>query len=221
MSPRPRAMHDDAILDAASRVLDRIGPSRLRLEDVAREIGLSPSTLVLRFGSKRGLLLAVAERGVTSMSTEIAARRAIGTSPMDLVADVGACLLRFTKAPQLLANSLAFLQLSLEDEEFRQLTRRNARALTAEIRGLLTEAAAAGELADCSIPDLARAILAMTRGSLLTWSASGTRMPADKWVRGDLETLLRPYRASPPARRAGRRRPAAAGRSDRARAIRH
>ncbi|MCA1563440.1 MAG: TetR/AcrR family transcriptional regulator, partial [Acidobacteria bacterium] len=42
---------------AAIQVMARLGPVRLTLADVAREIGLSPATLVQRFGSKRGLLL--------------------------------------------------------------------------------------------------------------------------------------------------------------------
>lgn len=220
MSPRLKAVPDDEILDATSELLERLGPARLRLEDVAREVGLSPATLLLRFGSKRGLLLATTRRGIACMNTEFAARRAEADSPLAAVAEVGACLTRLTESPQLLSNSLAFLQLSLEDDEFRRLTRRHARALAAQMRGLLAEALAAGELVECSIPELARAIIAMSRGSLITWSASGTTVPADKWLRGDLETLLRPYRASRPARPRVRRRHAGSGRASRAGSIR-
>ena len=60
MCPRPRAASDADILDATARAMARLGPARLTLADVAREAGLSPATLVQRFGSKRGLLLAVA-----------------------------------------------------------------------------------------------------------------------------------------------------------------
>ena len=57
MSPRPKTAPDAAILEAAARLLARHGPARLRLEDVAREVGLSPATLLLRFKTKRNLLL--------------------------------------------------------------------------------------------------------------------------------------------------------------------
>ncbi len=222
MSPRPKALPDDEILDAASRLLDRLGPARLRLEDVAREVGLSPATLLLRFGSKRGLLLAVAARGITCLSAELAARRAEASSPLEaLLTQAGSKFVRLTETPQLLSNSLAFLQLSLEDEEFRRLTRRHARTLAAHIRGLLTEAREAGELIDCSIPELARAVIAMTRGSLITWSASGTSVPAHQWLRADLETLLKPYRVPQPAQRSVRRRSGARGRARKVRSIRH
>jgi AcrR family transcriptional regulator len=220
MSPRLKAVPDDEILDATGRLLERLGPARLRLEDVAREVGLSPATLLLRFGSKRGLLLAMAKRRIACMNTEFAARRAEADSPLEAIAEVGTCLTRLTEAPQLLSNSLAFLQLSLEDEEFRRLTRRHARTLAAEVRGLVAEARAAGELIECSIPELARAIIAMSRGSLITWTASGTTVPADRWLRGNLETLLRPYRTSRPAQPPARRRHARSGRARKARSIR-
>ena len=68
MSPRPKTAPDAAILEAAARLLARHGPARLRLEDVAREVGLSPATQLLRFKSKRKLLLAVAEHGISGMA---------------------------------------------------------------------------------------------------------------------------------------------------------
>ncbi|MDQ3742446.1 MAG: TetR/AcrR family transcriptional regulator, partial [Actinomycetota bacterium] len=61
--PRPKTVEDDAVLDAALRVVDRAGPAGLTLAAVAEEVGLAPATLVQRFASKRGLLLALAGRG--------------------------------------------------------------------------------------------------------------------------------------------------------------
>lgn len=53
MSPRPRRIDDAALLDAAGRVVSRLGPAKFTLADVAREAGLSPAALVQRFGSTR------------------------------------------------------------------------------------------------------------------------------------------------------------------------
>ena len=63
MSPRPRTVSDQAILAATARVIGDLGPAKLTLARVASEVGLAPATLVQRFGSKRGLLLALAESG--------------------------------------------------------------------------------------------------------------------------------------------------------------
>jgi len=59
MSPRPRTTSDEDLLKAVHAVVTRLGPN-LTLADVAKEAGVSAATLVQRFGSKRGLLLAFA-----------------------------------------------------------------------------------------------------------------------------------------------------------------
>ena len=59
MSPRPRTVSDAQILYATQRAMSRLGPTRMTLAAVAKEAGLSAATLVQRFGSKRGLMLAL------------------------------------------------------------------------------------------------------------------------------------------------------------------
>ena len=62
MSPRPQKASDAEIFMAATRVMSRLGPRELTLAHIANEAGLTASALVQRFGSKRGLLLAMSER---------------------------------------------------------------------------------------------------------------------------------------------------------------
>lgn len=50
-----------AILRAAQRLLDRYGPERVRMSDVAREAGFSRQAVYLHFGSRAGLLVALVE----------------------------------------------------------------------------------------------------------------------------------------------------------------
>ncbi|MFD8888404.1 helix-turn-helix domain-containing protein [Streptomyces erythrochromogenes] len=71
---RPRGVEDAVILRAAVRVMGRVGPAGLTLAAVAGEVGLVPGTLVQRFGSKRGLLLALADRSPTATPPATAAR---------------------------------------------------------------------------------------------------------------------------------------------------
>ncbi|HEX6032044.1 MAG TPA: helix-turn-helix domain-containing protein, partial [Tepidiformaceae bacterium] len=61
MAGRPRTISDAEILAGAARVLSRLGPGRMSLGHVGREVGLSPATLLQRFKSKRGLLLALSD----------------------------------------------------------------------------------------------------------------------------------------------------------------
>lgn len=194
MSPRPKRAPDAQILDAAARLLASLGPGRLRLEDVAREVGLAPATLLLRFKSKRQLLLAVAEHSVAGMAAHFQARRQAHPSPLHVVTEVCDFVRAVAEEPRQLAHMLAFLQLSLEDAEFGACAERHDAALQREIARLLDEAHARGELGSCSTNRLSRAVIALVRGSLLTWSAIGRHVSPERWIRDDLETLLAPYR---------------------------
>ena len=55
-SPRPIA--DEAILDAAMSVMYEQGPDALTFAAVSKVIGLSPATLVQRYGSKEAFVQA-------------------------------------------------------------------------------------------------------------------------------------------------------------------
>jgi hypothetical protein len=76
----------------------------------------------------------------------------------------------------------------------------NSIRIEAGYRALLDEAVAAGELKACDTRRLARAVGAMSGGSLIGWAVH-RRGTAKAWVRGDLTTLLDPHKASGHARR--------------------
>src|SRR5262249_26019001 len=76
MAPRPRETTDAAILEATARAMSRVGPARLTLAHVAKDLGIAPATLIQRFGSKRGLLLALAREVNASVGDQFAAIRA-------------------------------------------------------------------------------------------------------------------------------------------------
>jgi len=59
MSPRPRKASDDEIFAASQRVMMRRGPRELTLAEIGKEAGVTAGALVQRFGSKRGLMLAI------------------------------------------------------------------------------------------------------------------------------------------------------------------
>ncbi|MGE0042175.1 MAG: TetR family transcriptional regulator C-terminal domain-containing protein, partial [Vicinamibacterales bacterium] len=169
--------------------------------------GLAPATLIQRFETKRGLLLAVARRGGQAMAAQFAERRRQARYPLDAVTQVGTCVRRLADTPQTLANSLAILQLGLTDPEFGEISRAHERLLHAEIKRLLQEAIDDGEIAGATAQALARAVVALVRGSLLTWGFRRTGAP-DAWIRQDLNTLFAGYRQRRPAAARRRARPA-------------
>jgi AcrR family transcriptional regulator len=201
MSPRPRASTDEALLAATYRVVSRLGPN-LTLGDVAKEAGVSPATLVQRFGSKRGLLLAFAAMGSGDQGPMFAQIRAAHRSPLAAVYGVADCMAGMAKTPEILSNSLAFLQIDLVDPEFHKHAHAHSRGGQAEIKKLLDEAVAIGELRRCDTARLARAVQSIMGGSLVQWAVDRDGTAIER-LREDLEMLLRPRRG--PGRKARRR----------------
>ena len=190
MSPRPRATTDEAILAATHRIVSRLGPT-LTLADVAREAGVSPATLVQRFGSKRGLLLAFASAGAGGLGQEFDRIRRRSRSPLAAVYGVADCMAAMAGTPEMLSNSLAFLQMDLVDPEFHKHALAHSRAMEVEMTRLLDEAVASGELKRCDTTRLARAAQAIIGGSLIQWAVDREGTVVDR-LREDLEVLITP-----------------------------
>jgi AcrR family transcriptional regulator len=193
VTPRPRTISDADVLMAAQRTIARLGPARVTLADVASEARLAPATLVQRFGSKRGLLLALVEMAANSVDACFAEIRAVHRSPIAALVAAATEMTRQVKSPDELANGLAFLQLDVSDPDFHRVAVKNSRRLFAGYKALLDDAVAAGELTACDTARLARTVGAISGGSLIAWAIM-REGPAEHWVREDLMMLLAPYR---------------------------
>jgi AcrR family transcriptional regulator len=213
MSPRPRTVSDEEILAATARAIGRVGPLRLTLAHVAREVGLSPATLIQRFGSKRALLLAFARQGGGDDQAFMDGLRAEGRTALETARAFLLCFAGLAPSPKEMANNLAFLQIDLTDAAFHRITSRLFRSQHQALAGLLAEAQVEGELGPVDARALARVLLAVVNGSLLTWAVYRDG-PAAAWLARDVDLALEPYRTTrlsagpsasrPPSRRRGR-----------------
>ena len=80
--PRKRRTAEESraeILDAAERRLVAAGPSGIRLQEVAADVGVSHPTLLHHFGSREGLVEAVVARALDSLHAGLLA--AVRSSP--------------------------------------------------------------------------------------------------------------------------------------------
>jgi AcrR family transcriptional regulator len=167
MAGRPRTHSDDALLDAAERVLARAGVGGVTFAAVGREAGAAPSSLHARFGSKRALLLAVAARATPPQPrTDLPPREALMQLLLD-AADPIADRTSFT-------THFGFLALDVEDPDFNHHARRWTLALRAAIEQLLS---AAG-YADATTR--APAVHAAQQGALLLWALDGEGTAAER-----------------------------------------
>jgi AcrR family transcriptional regulator len=193
VSPARSKVSDDGILAAAQRAMRRRGPHELTLADIAGEAGVSPGRLVQRFGSKRALLLVLAERFAGSARATFDALRAAHPRPLAALRAYAACMADLAATPEALSRNLAYLHIDLTDPDFRRHLLTNLRDTRREIESLLRAAVAEGALSrGPGVQRLARAIEAVIGGSLMSWACYREGRVAD-WVRHDLDTVLQPH----------------------------
>lgn len=190
--PRKKLLPDADVLAAAGRVFARLGPSRFTLADVAQEAGLSPATLVQRFGSKRALMLAFAEHAASEARRPFEEAQAAGGSALEALRTALVHAMRPTPGRQELAGSLAFLVEDLADPALGAYAAQHARWTEASIRVLLEHAAARGELIGAEPARLAHALQAAWNGAMIQWALRG-RGTLPGWIGAVVDTLLAPY----------------------------
>jgi AcrR family transcriptional regulator len=180
-------------LDGVLALAHRVGPAKLTLAAAAREVGLSPATLIQRYGTKHKLLLAADRRGVELWVTPV--EEAEHPSPLDRVVEglVGAVDPDMT--PEAMANSVAMLQLDLVEPDFHAETLRGARRLRAALHRHLRAASDAGELRDAvDVAALATLVETTYHGAMVGWALHREgSLPAG--MRKQLQAVLAPLRA--------------------------
>ena len=193
---------DDEIFAAAQRAMTRRGPHELTLAHIGVEAGISPGRLVQRFGSKRALLLALAERFAGSAAIVFAGLSAAHRRPLAILRAYAMCMADLAATPDALSRNLAYLQIDLTDPEFRAHLQANARATRVEIESLLRSAVMEGVLRrDVDPLRLARTIEVVISGSLMTW-ACYREGSATAWIRRDVDAVLQPHLSAAPGSKA-------------------
>jgi AcrR family transcriptional regulator len=171
---RQKTIPDRDIIRAGARVLMRVGPARFTLADVANEAGLSPATLLQRFGSKRGLILAFARAAAAEATAPFEQARIQNHSPLAALRAglVGAA--RGLQSRQEVANSLGVLIDDIVDDEMRAAAVLHAEATEGAIRELLDAAMAAGEIESADSEELALSVQAAYNGAIIQWALRGS-----------------------------------------------
>lgn len=156
---RPRLRTDDELLDAAARAMARSGPSRFTLALAAREAGIAPATLVLRFGSKDRLIEAVISRAARPES-EGRARAARGA---EAVIELAVQWAAGFGTGENLGEHVQWLAEDIRNPKLRRLVRRQFAERRDQIAGRLPRGIRDPETA-------ARLIDAAWHGIVIQWS---------------------------------------------------
>jgi AcrR family transcriptional regulator len=178
---RPRKVSDEAIIAAAGAVIGRSGPG-FTLAEVAAEAGVVTGTVMHRFGSKHGLLVAM------TRSTVDAARTVTGDAedPVELLVDFYADL----DDPEAAPNNLAQLAVDLTDPVLRGLMAE----FYAAMEQRLEVAVARAQLPGAPAPGIAaRVLTALCDGTAIHWSARPVGSLRER-LRQDLSAVVDRWR---------------------------
>ena len=171
-------------------VVSRVGVGGLTLARVGRHSGITASALVQRWGSRRRLLLAYAERAVAEAADFLSPPPARGLLLAGLIEDL-AGQVSDRSTPGEIANHLSFLQLDLTDPDFGVLAASHARAVRQAILGRLREAAVRGEVATEGLEELGTTLQVVYNGAVVTWAIDPVTESVREHVRNRLWAVLR------------------------------
>ena len=163
---RPKRHPDSTLIDAAAAAIAERGATAWSLEDVASRTGMSAAALIKRFGSKRGLLLAVVRSWVASIPEPYGHA---GRDPLaELEALVGELFAGLDNVVDPVGH-LSLLLAEVTDPEIRPLVHEGWQRQERLIASLVTQARALGALG--AAPEEAGSmIFALVQGNALRWS---------------------------------------------------
>lgn len=185
---RPRKISDDDLMAACGRAIGEFGPG-FTLAQVAEEAGVAVGTVAGRFGSKRGLLLAMMTAGAAGMAPWL--RDAVaGLEPLTAIRTAVVSSSAGVTDPETTSNHLGQLGVDLTDPELRA----GFATMRTGVREVLTELFAAADLPGAPPPaQAARIIAALSHGALMDWALDPSGSFADQLTE-DLDAVLAGWR---------------------------
>jgi AcrR family transcriptional regulator len=142
---RTPSVSDDAIFEAARRVMDRLGSSAFTVTDVASEVGLSRAAIILRFKSTHALKVLLLNRMVDQFIEMLAQlpQTPSGDNLLSVAAFIGERARNRGALPSFFANYAA----NMDDSDLAALERRRGEALRMAVFRVMPQTAIGTEAA--------------------------------------------------------------------------
>lgn len=170
--PRPdkRAERIPQIIEATMRVFARNGFAETRMEDIAREAGLSKATLYLYFASKEDVIMAILqsffERGVTDLTTLGAAD---GPVSQRLISWTRQRMQELQEQVALLSIGFEFHAIAARQLATRQVLQEYYHQYQTSIEALIQTGIERGEFQVTDAHEMAIAIMSVYEGLTVLW----------------------------------------------------
>lgn len=178
---RPQSVSDEQIMQAARRVIAQRGYDGFTLAQVAEELGISRTAIILRFKSTREL-----KKRITTHTVELL-RREMERLPVEQGGDglvkLAVSIGKHTPSRDEVATLWLVSHGNLQDEEL---------AAHEQERGEILRDAISARMPKTALPhgDAVNAFMAHLSGSVTQWLASGESSPTDFLTRRTQEWLI-------------------------------
>lgn len=180
---RKKTIDDEEALFQALLVISEIGPEKFTLADVGERVGLSPATLIQRFGSKDELLRKAAKQANKKLIEEVLTPDDKEQPPLQALLGILADLPEGFGTREDLANSLSILKLDMIDPDLHALAKKRFQLIRKRLAEIISEGQEKGSFREDLDPkSLAWELDALWHGFIIQWALSGTGTLAH-WLR--------------------------------------
>lgn len=189
---RPREYSDEQIFQGIHSALGNYGYAKLTLDNIAKEISISPATLSKRFGSKKKVLLFYMDTVIKITSQSFTATRSLPGSKLQALQSLLIQSLGKVEDVKTLANITSLFIESVSDVDLLECSQRRLQLIDIEVQYFLRAAIENGELMNFELHQVettARVLQAAIAGSLMIWLNNSTRT-LEQWLDDCFNAIL-------------------------------
>lgn len=189
--PRKKTIDDKTILKMVLEVITKVGSTTFSLEDLREKTGLSPATLLQRFGSKKNLLHKAIELSNNDLEDNFTNRVAISKSPIQEIINIYLELSMPFSRPIDVANGLDILKLDITEKKLNKLTRKYFEIRRKKIESLIILAQEKNEITSkINAAELVWVLESLWQGSIMLWALIGEGQIRE-WLKKRFNTVIK------------------------------
>jgi hypothetical protein len=188
--PRKKMIDDTKILKMALEVIIEMGATTFSLEDLRNKTGLSPATLLQRFGSKKNILHKAIELSNNDVKNSLNNKSVVSKSPIQEVINIYLELSMPFSTPGDIASGLDILKLDITEKKLNSLTRKYFEIRRKKIESLIILAQKKNEISSSvNASEIVWNLESLWQGSIMLWALIGNGN-LQKWLKKRLDTFI-------------------------------
>ena len=191
--PRPDVSEErtQQILAAAVNAFVQLGMANTRLDDIAREAGLSKGTIYLYFKSKEELIFAILDAFLSrelAYANELLAVDLPITEKINKLADL--IVADMAEIKPMTPLYMEFIAQAARDESVREILQKPFREFLDVFSALVEQGIATGELKPLNVKEVALTMATLLDGAIFLWVYDPEFVDLEQQMKASLQLLL-------------------------------